>query len=105
MCIPWATIHAMKSASSGLAEMIFTFSYYSLASILVSQQYLLHTPTSHRLPVISKLPLIEHLKTTPFIKCDVLVRVRKEHELPAALCSDEILNVGNKLLPDADALC
>ncbi len=54
---------------------------------------------------VTYLPLIEHLKTTSFIICDVLVRVRKEHELPAALCSDEILNAGNKLLPDADALC
>ena len=64
-----------------------------------------NAPTPHRLPVINELPLVERLKTTPFIKCDVLVRVRKEHEFPAAMCPDVILYVGNKLLPDADALC
>ena len=38
---------------------------------MLAIEYFFHAPTSHRLPVISKLPLIELLKTTPFIICDV----------------------------------
>ena len=35
MCIPWATIHAMKSVSSGLAEIISTFTLL-LISVMIA---------------------------------------------------------------------